>query len=109
MSNSGLSQRRKKCFRYTVDDVSSSFYRLFMFMCHVENEPKDKCFRLFWIKPLPNEPGPQYYDTLKDWFVCHAQVPERAKALVFVFVFVFILAHEQAISDSLRRTKETRL
>ena len=63
-----------------------------------ENEPKDECFRLFWIKPVPNEPGPQYYDTLKDRFVRHAQVPERTKALVFVFVFVFVLAHEQANS-----------
>ena len=35
---------------------------------------------------------PQYYDTLKDRFVCHALDPERTKALVFVFV----LAHEQA-------------
>ena len=47
---------------------------------------------------MTNEPGPQYYDTLKDRFVRHAQVPERTKALVFVFVFVFVLAHEQAIS-----------
>ena len=63
-----------------------------------ENERKDECFRSFRIKPVTNEPGPQYYDTLKDRFVRHAQVPERTKALVFVFVFVFVLAHEQAIN-----------
>ena len=68
-----------------------------------ENEPKDEFFRLFRIKTVTNEPGPQYYDTLKDRFVCHAQVPERTKALVFVFVFV--LAHEQAISTPRTGTK----
>ena len=52
-----------------------------LFMCQDENEPKDKSFRSFWIKPVMNEPGPQYYyDTLKDRFVRHAQVPERTKA-----------------------------
>ena len=45
---------------------------------------------------MTNEPGPQYYDTLKDRFVRHAQVPERTKASVFVFVVDFVLAHEQA-------------
>ena len=63
-----------------------------------ENEPKDQSFRSFWKEPVMNEPGPQYYDTLKDRFVRHALPPERTKALVFVFVFVFVLAHEQAIS-----------
>ena len=63
-----------------------------------ENEPEDESFGSFWIKPVTNEPGHQYYDTLKDRFVRHVQLPERAKALVFVFVFVFVLAHEQAIS-----------
>ena len=75
-------------------------------MCQDENknEPENECFRSFWIKPVTNEPGPQYdvlstyYDTWKDRFVRHAQVPEQTKALVFVFVFVFVLAHEQAIS-----------
>ena len=62
-----------------------------------ENEPEDEFFRSFRIKTVTNEPGPQYYDTLKDRFVRHAQVPEQTKALVFVFVFVFVLAHEQAI------------
>ena len=69
-------------------------YRLFM--CQDENEPES--FRLFCIKTVTNEPGPQYYDTLKDRFVRHALPPERTKALIFVFVFVFVLAHEQAIS-----------
>ena len=69
-------------------------------MCRDENEnkPEDERFRLFWIKPLTNEPGPQYYDTLKDRFIRHAKVPERTKALISVFVFVFVLAHEQATS-----------
>ena len=62
-------------------------YRLFMYQDENENKPED--VRSFWIKPVTNEPGPQYYDTLKDRFV-----PERTKALMFVFVFV--LAHEQA-------------
>ena len=57
-------------------------------MCQDENEMK--------TNPVTNEPGPQYYDTLKDRFVRHALAPERTKALVFVFVFV--LAHEQAIT-----------
>ena len=51
-----------------------------------ENEPEDEFFRSFRIKTVTNEPGPQYYYTLKDRFVRHAQVPEQTKALVFVFV-----------------------
>ena len=70
-------------------------YRLFM--CQDENETENESFRLFCIKTVTNEPGPQYYDTFKDRFVRHALVPERTKALGFVFVFV--LAHEQAISN----------
>ena len=46
---------------------------------------------------MTNEPGPQYYDTLKNRFVRHVSVPERTKAVVFVLVFVFIVAHEEAI------------
>ena len=65
-----------------------------------ENEPEDEFFRSFRIKAVTNEPGPQYFDTLKDRFVRHGQVPERTKTLVFVFVFVFVLAHEQAISNN---------
>ena len=72
--------------------------RLFIYQDEDENEPEDEFFRSFRIKTVTNEPGPQYYDTLKDWFVRHAQVPERTKALVFVFVFVFVLAHEQAMT-----------
>ena len=48
-------------------------------------------------KPCDEGTTPQYYDTLKDWFIRHSLAPERTKALVFVFVFVF--AHEQAISS----------
>ena len=70
---------------------------MFIYQDEDENEPEDEFFRSFRIKTVTNEPGPQYYDTLKDRFVRHAQVPERTKALVFVFVFVFVLAHEQAI------------
>ena len=44
-------------------------YRLFMYQDENENEPED--VRSFWIKPVTNEPGPQYYDTLRDWFVRH--------------------------------------
>ena len=55
--------------------------RLFMCQDENENEPKDESFRLFWIKPVTNEPGPQYYDTLKDWCVRHAYyLPERTRA-----------------------------
>ena len=46
--------------------------RLFMCQDENENEPEDESFRSFWIKPVTNEPGPQYYDTLKDRFVRHA-------------------------------------
>ena len=80
-----------------------------------ENEPEDEFFRLFRIKTVTNEPGPQYYDTLKDRFVRHAQVPERTKALVYVFVFFFVLAHKQAISfwskqaEELHLTKEEKI
>ena len=68
--------------------VELSLYtnRLFMYQCENENEPEDESFRSFWIKPVTNEPSPQYYDTLKDRFVRHALPPERTKALVFVFV-----------------------
>ena len=70
-----------------------------LFMCQDENEnknePEDANFRLFLIKPVTNELGPLYYDTLKDRFFRHALPPERTIALVFVFVFV--LAQEQAI------------
>ena len=65
-------------------------------MCQDENELKYQSFRSFWIKPVTSEPGPQYYDTLKDRFIRHAQ--EQTKVLVFVFVFVFVLANEKAIS-----------
>ena len=41
-------------------------------MCQDENEPEDESFHLLWIKPVTDEPGPQYYDTLKDRFVRHA-------------------------------------
>ena len=71
-----------------------------MYQDEDENEPEDEFFRSFRIKTVTNEPGPQYYDTLKDRFVRHAQVPERTKGLVFVFVFVFVLAHEQAMTKS---------
>ena len=44
-------------------------YRLFMGQDENENEPEDESFRSFWIKPVTNKPGPQYYDTM---FVRHA-------------------------------------
>ena len=75
--------------------------RLFVCQDEDENEHEDEFFRSFRIKTVTNESGPQYYDTLKDRFLRHAQVPERTKALVFVFVFVFVLAHEQAINEKL--------
>ena len=56
-----------------IDECQLPFtYRLFMYQDENENEPEDKSFRSFWIKPVTNEPGPQYYDTLKDRFVRHA-------------------------------------
>ena len=39
-----------------------------MYQDENENEPEDESFRLFWIKPVMNKPGPQYYDTLKERF-----------------------------------------
>ena len=41
---------------------------------------------------MTSEPSPQYYDTLKDRFVCHAQVLEQTKVSL-VLIFVFVLAH----------------
>ena len=56
--------------RYNLNGKSP--YRLFMCQDEKENEPKDESFRSFWIKPVTNEPGLKYYDTLKDLFVRHA-------------------------------------
>ena len=91
-------------FRALGPSPASGANRLFVCQDEDENEPEDEFFRSFRIKTVTNEPGPQYYDTLKDRFVRHAQVPERTKALVFVFVFVFVLAHEQAISEHTQET-----
>ena len=55
--------------------------RLFVCQNKNENEPENETFRSFWIKPVTNKPGPQYYDTLKHRFV---RWPERTKDLVFV-------------------------
>ena len=43
-----------------------------LFVCQDENERKDESFRSFWIKPVTNEPGLKYNDTLKGQFVRHA-------------------------------------
>ena len=58
-----------------------------------ENEPEDESIRSFWIKPVTNKPGPQYYNILEDRFIRHTLVPERTKALVVIFIF--LLAHER--------------
>ena len=42
-----------------------------MYQDEDENETEDESFRSFWIKPVTNEPGPQYYDSLKDRFIRH--------------------------------------
>ena len=55
-----------------------------LFACQYENEPEDESFRSFWIKPVSNEPGPQYYDTLKDRFVRHAYKFRNEPKLLFV-------------------------
>ena len=69
-------------------------------MCHYENknetDDENESFRSFWIEPVTNKPGSQYYATLHHQFVRHALIPEQTKALGFVFVFV--CADEQAIS-----------
>ena len=44
--------------------------RLFVCQDEDENEPEDEFFRSFRIKTVTNEPGPQYYDTLKDRSSC---------------------------------------
>ena len=76
-------------------------WELRAYMCQDENknEPQDESVRSFWINPVTDEPGPQYYDTLKDQFVRHALAPEQTKALVLVFVIV--LGHEQAINTGI--------
>ena len=66
--------------------IQNATFRLFIYQDEDENEPEDEFFCSFRIKTVTNEPGPQYYDTLKDRFVCHAKVPERTKALISVFV-----------------------
>ena len=66
-------------------------------MCQDENEPESKSSCSVWTKPVTNKPGPQYYNALKDQFVCHALVPERTKALVIIFIFLLAHEHEQAI------------
>ena len=43
-----------------------------MLICQDENEPEDESYGSFWIKPVTNELGLKYYDTLKDLFVRHA-------------------------------------
>ena len=91
--NNILEYLTKLVWRYTLRGTNNS-NRLFMCQDANENEPEDKSFRSFWIKPVTNKPGPHYYDTLKDRFVRHALRPEQTKALVFFFV----LTHEQAIS-----------
>ena len=41
-----------------IDECQLPFtYRLFMYQDENENEPEDKSFRSFWIKPVMNEPG----------------------------------------------------
>jgi len=50
-----------------------------IFICQDENEPEDESLRSFWIKPVTNKPGPQYYDTLKDRFVCHNKLQNEPK------------------------------
>ena len=62
------------------DFINDSAYRLFMCQDENENQPEDESFHSFWIKPVTNEPGPQYNDTLN----------------ALVFIFVFALAREQA-------------
>ena len=57
-----------------------------------QKHPKTKRLHLFWIIAVMNEPGPQSYYRLEDWFVYHALVAEQIKAPVFIFV----LAHVQA-------------
>ena len=49
-----------------------SIYRLFVCQDENENEPEDESFCSFWIKPVTNEPGLKYNDTLKGQFVRHA-------------------------------------
>ena len=62
----------KACSESCKSPKSLCFNRLFMCQVENENEPEDESFRLFRIKPVTNEPGPQYYDILKDRFVRHA-------------------------------------
>ena len=55
-----------------------------------ENEPEDESFL---NKACDEQTRPQYYDALKERFVCHALAPEQTKVLVFIFVFDFVVAH----------------
>ena len=66
----GRKRTLRRKFSFVLDEACGKRTRPnTLFMCQDENEPEDESFRLFWIKPVTNEPGPQYYDTLKDRFV----------------------------------------
>ena len=50
-------------------------------MCQDENghEPEDESFRSFWIKPVTNEPRPQYYD-----FFLETRPGKRSPGIAFM-------------------------
>ena len=74
-NNPGVSNRqlRVRLFRYghkiekgkMYSHYDTKTYRLFVCQDENENEPEDESFRSFWIKPVTNEPGFKYNDTLK--------------------------------------------
>ena len=64
--------RRLRLALMTHFNAYLMIYRLFVCQDENKNEPEEKSFRSFWIKPVKDEPGLEYYDTLKDWFVRHA-------------------------------------
>ena len=52
--------------------------RLFMCQDESDNKPKDESFRLFWIKPVTNEPGLSTVIHLRiGWSVMHYLQNER--------------------------------
>ena len=79
------------------DIFRQQFGHLSCWCAKAKTNPKTKSLHSFWIIAVMNEPGPQSYYKLEDWFVCHALAPEQIKALVFIFV----LAHEQARSPKI--------
>ena len=69
---------------FTILTFEWTSNRLFVCQDENENEPEDESFRSFWIKPVTNEPGLKYNDTLKAYlgiasFIVHPFYKRKAQ------------------------------